>query len=375
MDGEGSVYKRIFVSPNRYVQGPGIIREAGKYIKNLGKQLLVIADEFVLRMVEAPLRESLEKEGLSGSFKLFAGESSAREIARLTELASKESIEAVVGVGGGKVLDTGRAVAFNLGVPCIVIPTIAATDSPTSSYALIYSEDGVFERVLFCGKNPDLILVDSEIIINAPTRFLVSGMGDALATWFEADACTKSRAKLLPGGQQTILAMAIARACYETLVEYGAEAKTMAEKHILAPAVEKVIEANILLSGLGFENGGLAAAHAIHNGLTSLTETHKYYHGEKVAFSLIAQLIMEERENSVIDEVIEFCLSVGLPVCLADLGVTDCGFGRIMEVARLACQESESIHNEPFEVTPELVASAIIAADLKGTVMKSKTLG
>lgn len=56
----------------------------------------------------------------------------------------------------------------------------------------------------------------------------------------------------------------------------------------MTPALEHIVEANILLSGLGFESGGLASCHAIHNGFTVLEQTHKYYHGEKVAFGTLA---------------------------------------------------------------------------------------
>ncbi|TPH13547.1 iron-containing alcohol dehydrogenase, partial [Brevibacillus laterosporus] len=77
----------------------------------------------------------------------------------------------------------------------------------------------------------------------------------------------------------------LAKLCYETLLEDGLKAKISCDSNIVTPALENIIETNILLSGLGFESGGLAAAHAIHNGLTALEGTHSYYHGEKVAFS------------------------------------------------------------------------------------------
>ena len=139
------------------------------------------------------------------------------------------------------------------------------------------------------------MLVDSEVIVQAPVRYLVSGMGDALATWFEAETCSVSRVPAASGGHQTAAALAIARLCYDTLIGYGVEAKVAASRQIVSHAVERVIEANIFHSGIGWESGGMAGAHSIHNGLTIRPEGHGFYHGEKVAFGLLAQLLLEDR--------------------------------------------------------------------------------
>ncbi len=126
------------------------------------------------------------------------------------------------------------------------------------------------------------------------------------------------------------------------------------------------MEANTLLSGLGFESGGLAAAHSIHNGLTVLEETHRFWHGEKVAFGVISMLMLEGRPFDVVEEVVDFCLEVGLPVGLDDLGLDGVSHEELRKVAELACAEGETIHNEPFDVYPETVLDAIIAADAFG---------
>ena len=149
---------------------------------------------------------------------------------------------------------------------------------------MIYSETGVFERYLFLNSNPDLVLVDTDIIAAAPSRLLVSGMGDALATYFEARAVAASGALSCAGGKPTKGALALAKLCYETLLEDGVKAKLAVEAGACTQAVENIIEANTYLSGIGFESGGLAGAHAIHNGLTVIKDCHHLYHGEKVAF-------------------------------------------------------------------------------------------
>ena len=180
--------------------------------------------------------------------------------------------------------------------------------------------------------------MDTDIIVKSPVRLTVAGMGDALATYFEARACQRSGATSCAGGKTTEAAMALAKLCFDTLMEEGVKAKIALEAGVCTPAVEKVIEANTLLSGIGFESAGLAGAHAIHNGFTVLEECHHMYHG----------------------------IEVGLPVTLAELGAGNVTDDQLMEVAKTACAETDTLHNMPFEVTPETVFAAIKAADAYG---------
>src|SRR5690606_15881155 len=137
---------------------------------------------------------------------------------------------------------------------------------PTSALSVIYSDDGVFESYKFYQKNPDLVLVDTEVVAKAPARLFASGIADAMATWVEARATIKSNGTTMAGGKTRIDAKAIAKACEETLFAYGIPAYQAVQKGVVTQHVEAVVEANTLLSGLGFESGGLAGAHAIHNG-------------------------------------------------------------------------------------------------------------
>ena len=136
------------------------------------------------------------------------------------------------------------------------------------------------------------------------------------------------------------------------------------------PAVENIIEANTYLSGIGFESGGIAAAHAIHNGLTCIEETHGMYHGEKVAFGVLSQLVLENVSTEDLEEVVEFCINIGLPVTFEELGIKKLDEEKLMEAATLACAEGDTAHNMPFEVTPESVYNAMLAADRIGHYYK-----
>jgi glycerol dehydrogenase len=230
----------------------------------------------------------------------------------------------------------------------------------------VYTDEGVFEQYRIYGRNPDLVLVDTEVIAKSPARFLTAGMGDALATWFEAKVCAAGGVKNMRGGASTRSALALAELCYKTLLADGCGALEAIANRAVTPALERLVEANTLLSGLGFESSGLAAAHAVHNGLTAAAATHRFMHGEKVAFGVIVQLMLEEHPQGVVDEVLAFSTSVGLPVTFQGIGLDNPDADVLKEIARRATAPGETIHNEPFPVKPENVVEALRAANAAG---------
>lgn len=356
---------RILIAPNRYVQGQGAIHEIGLHAARLGTKALITGGKRALSACSQPIQSSLQGKNIGCYQELFNGECSDGEINRLMGIARKEGADFIIAAGGGKAIDTGKAIAHHMKVPVIVVPTIAATDAPCSALSVVYTDAGVFERYLVLPRNPDCVLVDTQIIARAPVETLVSGMGDALATFWEADTCSKScKPNVLTGGcPPTRSAYALARLCYDTLLEYGLQAKLAVEKQCVTPAVEAIVEANTLLSGLGFESGGLGGAHSVHNGFTVLESSHHKLHGQKVAFGTLVQLVMEGRASKDIAEVLDFCFSVGLPVCLDDLGIHNPTREDIRKVAEATTAGGETIHATWFDVTADMVEAAIWTAD------------
>lgn len=356
---------RTFISPSKFFMGEGILENMGTYVSDFGDKALLVAHPDDYARVKPALDIAFkEVKCIIGG---FSGECTKAEIARLDSIVEKEGISVVIGLGGGKAIDTAKAVSSNTKLPVIISPTIAATDAPTSALAIIYNEKGEFVEYMHLKSNPNLVVVDTGIIAKAPTRFLVSGMGDALATVFEARACARSYATNMSGGLSTKAALAIAETCYATLLEDGVKAKAACDANVVTTALENIVEANILSSGLGFESSGLAAAHSVHDGLTVLEEAHHCYHGEKVAFGTLVQLVLENADQSTLDTVIGFCKKVGLPTCLKDLGVNELDDERLMAVAKASCAEGETMVNMPFKVAPKDVAAAIRAADIIGS--------
>jgi glycerol dehydrogenase len=374
--------RKAFICPTKYVQGEDELLNLGYFVKSFGTSALLIAHPDDVARVKEKLNATAEKFQVTFVESGFKGECSRQEVARLQKVAKENGCSCTIGLGGGKAIDTAKCVA--MGNALIICPTIAATDAPTSHSAVLYTPEGAFDDYAYFKQSPSVILIDTTVIAKAPTRFLVSGMGDALSTYFEARATSISYSNVnagLPCGfreglceeaKGTNTALALATLCYQTLLKDGKKAKISCDCNQVTPALENIIEANILLSGLGFESGGLAGAHAIHDGLTSLEGTHKYFHGEKVAFGTIAQLVLENAPEEELHEVLDFCLEVGLPMCLADIGVDSITQEELMQVAKKSCIPEESIHSMPFPVTPESVAAAIVTADAIGRAYKAR---
>lgn len=363
---------KIMIAPNRYIQGPGVIGEVAQYIGHLGVSFFFVGGPTALSIVKEKVSISFSERTLKYHFEEFKGECTRASAEGLAQKAKRWGAQVIVGVGGGRAIDTAKAVSHELNSALVIIPTVASNDAPCSALSVQYTEAHQLDRFLILRRNPDVVLVDSKIIAQSPTRYFVAGMGDALATWFEAFTCTKSSAKNLPGGMATSAALNLARLCYDTLMNYGVSAKLAVDQNTVTPAVERVIEANILLSGLGFESAGLAGAHGIHEGIHILEGTEKALHGELVAFGTIAQLVMENYSKEEIDRVIGFCNAVGLPVTLRQLGVSDLSQENLMKAANAACMEGLTTHNTYFKVNPEIVLGAIIGANALGEESRKK---
>lgn len=216
---------KLMRAPAKYIQGKDALLSTYGETKNLGTSFLFICSRSGEKTCRAHLEQSFAGKEAAIRFEIFGGHSSEGEIQRMRDIVRAHGIDCVAGVGGGSAIDTAKATAYYEGLPVLVIPTVSATDAPCTGLSVIYKDDGSFSKYLFYPKNPDVVLVDSTVIANAPVKFLVAGMGDALGTYFEARMCARAKAPSLENGGITRSALALCRLCYETLLENGARAK------------------------------------------------------------------------------------------------------------------------------------------------------
>lgn len=358
-----TVVPRTVTSPKKFIIGKGLLAQMHEYVSDFGDNAFIIADEFILGRIEDEAQTELKLQGITSQVERFNYECCEAEIQRLASLAEQANTKVIVGVGGGKTLDTAKAVAFYRKLPVILYPTLASTDAPCTALSVIYTETGEFERYLFLPQNPDAVIADTSIIAAAPARFFAAGIGDALATYFEARACYQADGVNLVLKKPSRTGLGLAELCYQLLSENVAAAMDAVNNQIVTPALEQTIEATIYLSGVGAEAGGLAAAHAVNNGMSAVAELHGAQHGEKVVFGLLTQLVLENAPQNEIDNVIRIIKTAGLPLTLADMGLKHFREEEWRKVAEIACAEGDTMGNMPMAVNADDVYQAMIAAN------------
>eukprot|EP00521_Asterionellopsis_glacialis_P012780 CAMPEP_0195305112 /NCGR_PEP_ID=MMETSP0707-20130614/35696_1 /TAXON_ID=33640 /ORGANISM="Asterionellopsis glacialis, Strain CCMP134" /LENGTH=372 /DNA_ID=CAMNT_0040369137 /DNA_START=37 /DNA_END=1155 /DNA_ORIENTATION=+ len=363
---------KVFASPERYVQGRNATEQLGAEMQKLNMKgpVVVVSTATPRRLLEEKWAKCLPESGYEFSFLAFSGSCTADESDKIAAEAKRTGAKTLVAFGGGQVIDAVRAASVIAECEVVSCPTIASTDAPCSTLSVMYHNDRSFDEYRFSHRHPTLVLVDTAIVAQAPQRMLVGGLGDALATFFEARTIREAQATNFLNGMPTETSYALGKLCHEILIEDGAAAVQSVDAKAVTPALERVVEANTLLSGLGFESGGLCVAHSVHNGLTSQPICAQYTHGEKVAFGLLTQLVLEGRPKDEIETILKFCFSVGLPITLKGVGVDAADAKAINTIATRALAPGESSHKEPFEVTVPMMEDAIRAADHMGVLFE-----
>lgn len=346
---------RIFGAPHLYIQGPDALERLPDLLSGLGSRAFLVVDPFVAERYGPRLAKLL---GPSAAIAAFGGECTSAEIDRMAEVAEIHRADVIVGMGGGKAIDTAKGVRIKRGGRIVIVPTIASNDSPTSRLSVIYKEDHALSEVRLMSTNPDAVLVDSKVIVEAPVRFFLAGIGDALSKKYEAIQCVNSDAKNFYGGAQTECLRAIASHCDMVLRRDAVAAAGDVRAHRISPEVESVIEAAVLLSGLAFENGGLSIAHSLTRGFSVIPAMQPFLHGEQVGFGTLVQLAMTPDAEAERDEFARLLAELGLPRRLSDFGGTG--------------QDAQTIADVTFETSPYIrnferpVTAAFIAGAIRG---------
>ena len=355
---------RISYFPGKFIQGNSAIDELPGMIDLFGGRAFMLVTPSMVKMVKEHGYERYDYEEFTGACCWTA-------INGVIERIRDKDYTVVVGIGGGRIVDTAKAVADKLDLHVILVPTVAASSAAYSACSVIYTEDNVEEGVYYEKHSPDVLLLDNSLIIGASTRHFVAGMGDALAVFYEGRACRHTGAANSLHGNQTFCALAMCDYCYETLLEYGYDARTAYDNKAITPAVERIIELNLLCAGIAFEGAGLAAAHAIHNGLTIMPEAREYLHGEIVAFGVQFELHLSGADPDEMEEVYSFCEEVGLPTTLADIGLGDLSDDDLDRIAQFGWDDPYMHHENP-NITPHDIKMAVLAADAMGRERKGE---
>lgn len=331
------------------MRGWGTLNQLAPWVASLGSAPLVIGGKHTLE------RFSL---GIQGRYENYGTDCTEASAARL--LACSNGCDVVVGIGGGKALDMAKLVAYRAGLPVITVPTSAATCAGWAALSNIYSDTGEWQYGIELSSVPQGILIDYAVIATAPQRTLVSGMGDALAKWYESSVSSGTSDDPL-----VISAVQQARVLRDLILQHGEAALQSPGSSAWVQMVDASLCLAGLVGGLGGARCRTVAAHAIHNALTGLPGTRSTLHGEKVAFGILVQLRLEEtvgqqRLAGIARQQLEqFYRRIGLPLTLQDLHFGELSQQQLFQVAQDCCKVGSDIHYLPFEVTPEQVFSVL----------------
>ncbi|GBF79054.1 iron-containing alcohol dehydrogenase family protein [Aphanothece sacrum] len=361
----------LLISPSQVLKGDGILSQAGSAIARFGQRPLIVGGNHSLSLISPHLKPIFQSFKLIAAQANYTPDCSESSLETLQTAINDHQADFIIGVGGGKALDTAKLLAHHNQLPIITIPTSGATCAAWTALSNIYSNEGAFQYDVPLLRCPDLLILDYQLLKTAPKRTLIAGIGDAIAKWYEASVSSGNSTATL-----TIAAVQQARILRDILLQKSAIALENPE----AEEWREVVDACVLLAGviggLGGANCRTVAAHAVHNGLTHILAAHGALHGEKVAYGILVQLRLEEiiQGNQLAassrQQLLKFYDEIGLPKTLEDLGLANVSLTQLRQAAAITCHSNSDIHRLPFTVTPEQLLAAMVSTTDERIVSK-----
>jgi len=363
----------LTVAPAQVIRGSGVLSKGGEAIAKLGTHPLIVGGnplgDSLAAQTQATLRSQLqlvlEQHHLSYCLTSYTPDCSETSLASLQATAASHQADLIIGIGGGKALDTAKLLAHQCQLPIVTIPTSAATCAAWTALSNIYSDQGAFLYDVSLDHCPNLLVLDYNLIQTAPQRTLVAGIGDALAKWYEASVSSgNSPATLI------IAAVQQARVLRDILLQKSADALKEPGSEVWREVVDATVLLAGVIGGLGGAQCRTVAAHAVHNGLTHIPEAHHSLHGEKVAYGILVQLRLEEMlasnqlAASARQQLLKFYAEIGLPQTLNDLNMGNITLAQLQQAAQIACSPNSDIHRLPFNVLPEQLMAAMVSTTI-----------
>lgn len=363
----------LSIAPAQVVRGFGAIEQVGDQIARLGSRPLMIGGDRSLDVVKSRFKSVFKAHSLQAAKASYGKDCSEVTLANLTKAVADHQADLIIGVGGGKALDTAKLVAYQCNLPIVTIPTSAATCAAWTALSNVYSDQHAFLYDVGLARCPELLVLDYDLVATAPQRTLVAGIGDAIAKWYEASVSSGHSDKTL-----LIAAVQQARVLRDILFQKSQAAL----QNPLGSEWQEVVDASVLMAGVIGGIGGAqcrtVAAHAVHNGLTHLFESHHALHGEKVAFGILVQLRLEEMIQGNLlaatsrQQLLKFYDEIGLPKTLADLGLGEVSIAQLQQAAEVACSENSDIHRLPFSVAPTQLMAAMVSTTAPSSTIRTE---
>ena len=347
--------------PGKMIRGRGALSSIGEVCQSFGKKAFIMGGKTALEKTQSEVVAQLEKQGVEiVAIEWYGGECTHKIAQDLADKVQSKNGDVIIAIGGGKVMDTGKLTAYRCNLPLITVPTIAATCAAIAAVSVVYNEKGEFIEPFQLGRSPEATIIDTEVILRAPLRWLAAGLGDTLAKWYEY------RVSIIkaPKNGLSFGALANGKLCYDLIEAFGGlaiEAVKTGEYH---EALDSAVDAIILYAGMASLLGGTdveaAAAHAFYNGMTRIPASHAAGHGLIVGYGNLFLLALEKRSDEELIEAIQLAKRCGVPTALKEIVALNEEELAIVAEAAIACSD---MNNMPFAVTPEKVYRAIERVD------------
>ena len=356
------MYTTDLISLPRFIVGRGVCAQFGALCAPLGKRFVVIGGKTAMQKALPVIEAAIEGSGLTLLCALpFGGACTLSAMERLAREAAALSPDFLVGVGGGKAIDTAKGVADRLHLPLVSLPTLVSNCAPITALSVVYREDGPFDRFLFYDAPPALTIVDLTFAANAPARYFRAGLGDTLAKHLESTFSARGDALGDTLDHLSSIGLALSSTCYDPVVQFGRAALTEVEAHEAGPAMELCARSVILSAGLvslmAHDDYNCALAHAVCYGLQLFERVERtFLHGDLVAYGALVQLMLDGQEDRA-RELRRFLVSLGTPVTLAQLGLP---LDRaLLEDALTEATTGPDMAHIPYPITKDMVFDAM----------------
>ncbi len=356
-----SAFPILNIAPAQVIRGNGVLATSATLFARLGQRPLLIGGDHTLQKSLPFFKSALQT--LDTATATYQKDCSEAALKGLHAAAEAHQADCIIGVGGGKALDTAKLLAHQRQIPVATVPTSAATCAGWTALSNVYSPEGAFLYDVGLTQCPEMIVLDYDLVATAPRRTLVAGIGDAIAKWYEASVSSgHSSHTLIIGAVQQ------ARVLRDILFQKSASAL----ENPGSDDWKEIVDACVLMAGVIGGMGGAqcrtVAAHAVHNGLTHVA-AHGTLHGEKVAYGILVQLRLEEMgpgnalATTARQQLLQIYQTLGLPTCLADMGMDQLTVAQLQQAATIACREGSDIHHLPFPVQADQVMAAMVSTE------------
>ncbi|MBQ4265777.1 MAG: iron-containing alcohol dehydrogenase [Clostridia bacterium] len=356
------MYITDLITLPRFCFGRGIYARFPEFCRDLGSRFVVVGGVTAMEKGLPSLAASIRDSGMTLLGALpFGGACTLSAMHRLADEIAPLTPDFIVGMGGGKAIDTAKGVADLLKKPLVSLPTLVSNCAPITALSVVYREDGPFDRFVFYDAPPALTLVDLELAANAPSKYFRAGMGDTLAKHLESTFSARGDVLGETMDHMSSIGVALSTTCYEPILQYGRAALDEVLCHEAGAAMEICARSIIVSAGLvslmANDDYNCALAHAVCYGLQLFEHVERdCLHGDLVAYGALVQLMLDGQQEKA-KELQCFLKTLGTPVTLREMHVP---LDRnALSACLIEATTGPDMAHIPYPITPDMVFDAM----------------